>query len=124
VPVRSRRRSDAIKSRRKKMSENMNDKEGYEAYLAGPECNDRCPHCGGQWIGDGYTTPVHCENADCPQDREADANPLPCSPNPADYSDRGAWINAHRDPRERERLIAEWAEEQVSDTAPEQEYEP
>lgn len=40
-----------------------------------PHC---CPNCGGDWIGDGFTTPIHCERIECPQDREADANPLPC----------------------------------------------
>lgn len=38
-----------------------------------------CPVCGGRWEGDGFTTPIHCENIECPQDREPDADPLPCS---------------------------------------------
>lgn len=39
-----------------------------------------CPNCGGNWIGDGVTTPIHCERIECPQDREPDASPLACPP--------------------------------------------
>lgn len=41
-----------------------------------PHC---CPVCGGNWEGDGFSTPIHCERIECPQDREPDADPLPCS---------------------------------------------
>ena len=37
-----------------------------------------CKDCGGTMVGDGYTTPMHCEYIDCPEDREADAGPLYC----------------------------------------------
>ena len=37
-----------------------------------------CSVCGGSIIGDGYTQPMHCENVDCPPDREADAPVLEC----------------------------------------------
>ena len=40
-----------------------------------PHC---CPDCGGHWVGDGFTIPIHCENAELPLDREADAPPLRC----------------------------------------------
>ena len=40
-----------------------------------PHC---CPVCGGNWEGDGFTTPIHCERIECPTDREPDADPLPC----------------------------------------------
>ena len=39
-----------------------------------------CPNCGGDLLGDGYHTVIHCENAD--YDRvesfEPDANPIYC----------------------------------------------
>jgi len=39
-----------------------------------------CPDCGGTLIGDGYTTVVHCENAEPSKywDLEADASPVFC----------------------------------------------
>ena len=37
-----------------------------------------CPVCGGNLIGDGYTTPIHCENVDLPLDVEADSGPHYC----------------------------------------------
>ena len=37
-----------------------------------------CKDCGGTMIGDGVTTPLHCEFVDTPADREADAPPLFC----------------------------------------------
>ena len=40
-----------------------------------PRC---CPDCGGKWEGNGYSTPIHCEEIECPQDREPDSDPLPC----------------------------------------------
>jgi len=37
-----------------------------------------CPVCGGNMIGDGYTTVYHCENVrDCPN-LEPDAEPVYC----------------------------------------------
>ncbi len=32
-----------------------------------------CSVCGGHLAGDGYTLPLHCENAELPVDRECDA---------------------------------------------------
>jgi len=48
---------------------------------AAPYRRQVCPHCGGDLIGDGYTTVVHCELADenevaC---AEPDANPIWCN---------------------------------------------
>jgi hypothetical protein len=37
-----------------------------------------CPHCGGDIIGDGYTTVCHCENADVPLDAEPDSHTIFC----------------------------------------------
>lgn len=37
-----------------------------------------CPGCGGDVVGDGYQIPLHCENLECPCDREADAPALVC----------------------------------------------
>ena len=39
-----------------------------------------CPRCGGHILGDGYTSPRACENADVPPDREPDASVLLCDP--------------------------------------------
>jgi uncharacterized protein (DUF983 family) len=41
-----------------------------------------CPVCGGTMIGDGYTTVLHCENADesTYADHEPDARPVYCPP--------------------------------------------
>jgi len=39
-----------------------------------------CPNCGGELIGDGFTTCIHCENVDAPLDREPDADPVYCDP--------------------------------------------
>ena len=39
-----------------------------------------CPHCGGNILGDGYTSPMACENANVPEDRECDASVLLCVP--------------------------------------------
>jgi len=47
------------------------------------EVHDTCKVCGGHMVGDGYTSPRHCENVDCPEDRECDAPPLHCEPEPA-----------------------------------------
>lgn len=38
-----------------------------------------CSKCGGDIIGDGFNSPMHCENVDCPIDRECDANILECN---------------------------------------------
>jgi len=38
----------------------------------------KCPHCGGSMIGDGYTSPITCENAETPMDFEPDADPIYC----------------------------------------------
>ena len=38
-----------------------------------------CPVCGGNIIGDGSTSPMHCENVELPIDRECDASVLHCS---------------------------------------------
>ena len=41
---------------------------------------DVCPDCGGEMVGDGYTSAIHCENA--PEEwwfyNEPDANPVYC----------------------------------------------
>lgn len=44
-----------------------------------------CPVCGGTILGDGYTTPMACENAAVPLDRECDAPVLYCSVLPAGW---------------------------------------
>ena len=40
----------------------------------------QCPKCGGSMIGDGYTTVLHCENADKSKYEfcEPDAGPIYC----------------------------------------------
>ena len=35
-------------------------------------------HCGGDTIGNGYTSPMHCENADVPDYAEPDSGPWEC----------------------------------------------
>ncbi len=44
--------------------------------------DDECPVCGGQLIGDGYQTVLHCENADINDYwyTEPDASPVYCKP--------------------------------------------
>lgn len=44
------------------------------------EYRDTCSKCGGDMIGDGYTTVSHCENADEDKywNHEPDANPVEC----------------------------------------------
>ena len=37
-----------------------------------------CPKCGGNMIGDNYTTAVHCEFAELPDGIEADGGPVYC----------------------------------------------
>ena len=37
-----------------------------------------CPNCGGDLIGDGYTSVTHCENIDPPLDAEPDSDVLYC----------------------------------------------
>ena len=37
-----------------------------------------CPICGGTMIGDGYTTPIHCENVELDPWIEADFGPIYC----------------------------------------------
>ena len=37
-----------------------------------------CPVCGGTMIGDGYTTPIHCENVDLDPWIEPDFGPIYC----------------------------------------------
>lgn len=41
--------------------------------------NGKCPVCGGDLVGDGYTVVIHCENVDLPLDVEPDADPIYCS---------------------------------------------
>lgn len=44
--------------------------------------NACCPNCGGTLIGDGYTSVLHCENAedlDAIAEAEADAGPIYCA---------------------------------------------
>jgi len=43
-----------------------------------------CPHCGGSLMGDGYTTPVHCERISGPFDVAPDSEPILCEPEPGD----------------------------------------
>ena len=38
-----------------------------------------CPICGGNLIGDGYSSVVHCENVDAPIDVEPDADVIYCT---------------------------------------------
>jgi len=47
-----------------------------------------CPNCGGSIVGDGHTQPMRCENAECPVDRECDAEVLYCESqlNKAEYT--------------------------------------
>lgn len=40
---------------------------------------DRCPNCGGDLVGDGYTSVVHCEYVDPDPWLEPDANPVYCN---------------------------------------------
>lgn len=42
-----------------------------------------CHVCGGDMAGDGYTSFLHCESYDGPDDFEPDANPVYCSPLPS-----------------------------------------
>lgn len=37
-----------------------------------------CPDCGGAWVGDGFTTAVHCEHAEPLFDVEPDSGPWSC----------------------------------------------
>ena len=46
-----------------------------------------CPVCGGTMIGDGYTTPIHCENVDLDPWIEPDFGPIYCVEEPAEMSD-------------------------------------
>ena len=46
-----------------------------------------CPVCGGTMIGDGYTTPIHCENVDIDPWIEPDFGPIYCVEEPAEMSD-------------------------------------
>ena len=46
-----------------------------------------CPVCGGTMIGDGYTTPIHCENVDLDPWIEADFGPIYCIEEQAEMSD-------------------------------------
>lgn len=47
-----------------------------------PTCTEpdgyTCPVCGGHLEGDDYTTPIHCENMECPSDVEPDSGPYYC----------------------------------------------
>lgn len=47
----------------------------------------KCPNCGGDMVGDGYTTVLHCESVDLgPEDAvEPDAGPVMCHPLHAVY---------------------------------------
>lgn len=40
---------------------------------------DTCPSCGGDLIGDGYTSVIHCEEVDPDPWLEPDANPVYCN---------------------------------------------
>ena len=44
-------------------------------------CIDTCPNCGGNMVGDGWTTVRRCENVDLElvEDMEPDAGPVFCS---------------------------------------------
>ena len=81
----------------------------------------RCKNCGGSMIGDGYTEPLRCEFAEVEEGTEPDANPVYCGsdagPNPANFADRGAWIEAHTDPSVCMRLMAEWVVDAEADEA-------
>ena len=39
---------------------------------------DTCSVCGGDLLGDGYTSVVHCENAEVGDDVEIDADVVEC----------------------------------------------
>lgn len=38
----------------------------------------QCPNCGGDMEGDGYTSPITCENTETPDYAEADSGPYFC----------------------------------------------
>ncbi len=38
-----------------------------------------CKNCNGTMIGNGFTTPIHCEYVDLPNDVEADSGPHFCN---------------------------------------------
>lgn len=40
---------------------------------------DGCPNCGGDLVGDGYTSVIHCEEVDPDPWLEPDANPVYCN---------------------------------------------
>lgn len=46
-----------------------------------------CPVCGGTMIGDGYTTPIHCENVDIDPWIEPDFGPIYCVEESPEMSD-------------------------------------
>ena len=46
-----------------------------------------CPICGGTMIGDGYTTPIHCENVDLDPWIEPDFGPIYCIEESPEMSD-------------------------------------
>ena len=46
-----------------------------------------CPVCGGTMIGDGYTTPIHCENVDLDPWIEPDFGPIYWIEEQAEMSD-------------------------------------
>ena len=56
-------------------------------------CNYTCPVCGGTIIGDGYTSPAHCENSELPDYVEADSGPYYCTPetNPEFFADGNSY---------------------------------
>ena len=50
------------------------------------EASNVCPNCGGDLIGDGYTSVVHCEyaNEESYENCEPDAGPIYCTYDPYD----------------------------------------
>ena len=46
----------------------------------------KCPNCGGSMLGDGYTTPIHCEHVHGDALLVApDSNIVLCNPQDEDY---------------------------------------
>ena len=45
------------------------------------DIDDRCPNCGSDLSGNGYTQVIHCELVDAPLDVEPDASPIYCEYN-------------------------------------------
>ena len=56
-----------------------------------------CPICGGTMIGDGYTTPIHCEYVDIDPWIEPDFGPIYCMKEPAEMAEQAYQLELDRD---------------------------